>query len=248
MTLLGGAGPSAPIVHQPSLAAKPQSGQTATLNSEGFAGAVASGSPVEVETFIRRVAAQLGYQVVDPKGLVSLASECASVAKQKLNCEPAKMGRLLDELTTKLSEISKVPGSWLASSQPNPMLTGDSAPLTAGGFLTVLGRGFADTEVFVKRLLSSFGYRVVEPQGMSQFISQWSESLKLQGNAVLVKAKYDEMLGKIHSDARVPGAWLAPGAQPSSAPTTSGQVAPLTAVGLAGAAATGNPIEVGMLP
>lgn len=240
---------SAPQSAQPQSGASPQSGQTAPLNAGGLAGAAATGNQTDVETFIGRVVVSLTGHVKDQRGLETFAKTWMAKVKEQ-NCEVERVKKIYEDMIAKIRSDVTMPGSWIAVG-PAPAgaspQSGQMAPLNAMGFCGSVATGNpSDIESFIGRVVVSLQGRVVDQRGLAQFATTWSGKVK-QGNCEVERFKgtYDDMIAKIRQDAQTHGAWVAAqGASSGGAQPQSGQSAPLEAAGLAGAVASGNPMDV----
>jgi len=166
---------------------------------------------------------------------------------------------IYDEIVSKIRNDAQVPGRWVASSgaPPPPMggmggmggsQNGQNASLDATGMAGVCSsNNLMEVESFIRRVVESLQGRVAEQRGLQQFASTWLYRIRQYNcEASRITPVYDEMIAKIRADASTPGSWVAAGAAgPSGAAAPeSGQTASLSAAGLAGVVACGNPAEV----
>lgn len=110
--------------------ATPVSGQEATLNAPGFAGAVARGKAQDVEQFVGRLIYDLGCKI--EKGMyptvTQLAGQWASEVRQQ-NCIPERTTAIYNNMVARIRQDASVPGSWVTTSaKPASSLTSTPTP------------------------------------------------------------------------------------------------------------------------
>lgn len=246
--------------------ASPQSGQAAVLNANGLAGAVASGNPMDVETFIGRVISYLNCSIVDNHRFTNFVSTWSNATRQQ-NCDPIRVRSVYEDMIAQIRRDAQTPGQWVTM-QRSPMSaspqSGDSAPLQPSGLAGVVAAGNPmEVERFMSRVVESSGCRVMDQRKLQEYASRWSQMVRdARGEDSRLHNIYQDLLSQISRDAQMPGGWVAlqnGASAPSStmppplgapqalgvrASPQSGQIAKLDEHGLAGTVAGDNSQEV----
>jgi hypothetical protein len=169
-------------------------GATAALDEAGYKSVLSTGSPQQMTAFVRRIVAAKGF-VVANEGSLSGFAQFYSGQKS------SSLARMIQEI----DQISKLSDGWLKRGAPP--LTGLSATLDKLGCaaLQAAKPGGEEMSVYVRRVVESRGYHIVDEGGLHGF-AQFYSSPKAGG--------FTRMVEELDTMARAPlsGGWLRTGA------------------------------------
>jgi len=179
-------------------------GRNAPLSEDGFAAVAKHKSIREMVAYVRRVVESFGLHIIDESGLERFVPPyCSDGGEQSFAL-----------LSADLFSASMRDGEWVKSGSADHMVTapvttpapvasvsGMSAPLNEEGYMGVAAlRSAFQMKLFIRRIVSQIGGRVVSESGMDDVVPFYSGEKATQN--------YANLFAEVASTAQRPGAWI----------------------------------------